>query len=261
MAWTSWLLTLSERLSLVVNMDKCELTPSQCFVFIGIDFDLANRMARPAPPLSAEPSALSTDLHVAQGAPPGHQVASTSQPYDFPGETHSSGLSPHAPPSVRSQGQLGPVVGPPLYTGTDTTGRPLSPAMVELPPQLASGGPLTPPLPQLQLFTDASTEGWGGPPDIAPDFRHMVPSAEVSSRQQSGTAGGSPCTSALPPPGHQQSRDSDDGQHHSRRSDQEPGRHTLTILVPPDCPPPQVGRQQTHHSGPAPHPRTSERGG
>ena len=56
----------------------------------------------------------------------------------------------------------------------------------------------------------------GGSPDVSPDFRHMVPSAEVPAHQQSGTAGGSPHTSALPPPGHQQGRDSDDGQHHSR---------------------------------------------
>ena len=118
-------------------------------------------MARPAPHrVQLEPSALSTDLHVAQG-PPGRQVAATSRPYDFPGETHSMGLSPHAPPSVRSQGQLGPVARPPLYTGTHTTGHPLSPAVVEQPPQLASGSPPTPPLPLLQLFTDTSTEGWG----------------------------------------------------------------------------------------------------
>ena len=48
-AWTSWLLTLSERLGLVVNTDKCELVSSQRFVFMGIDFDLANGTARPAP--------------------------------------------------------------------------------------------------------------------------------------------------------------------------------------------------------------------
>ena len=261
MAWTSWLLTLSERLGLVVNMDKCELVPSRRFVFVGIDFDLANGTARPAAPPSVEPSALSTDLHIAQG-PPGHQVAAISWPYDFPGETHSTGLSPHASPSVRSQGQLGPVVGPPLYTGTHSTGRPLSTAVVEFPPQLTTTGPPIPPLPQLQLFTDASIEGLGGgSPDVSPDFRHMVPSAEVPAHQQSGTAGGSPRTSALPPPGHQQGRDSDDGQHHSRQPDQEPGWHTLTISVPPDCTPPRVGGQQTHHPGPTPHPRTSERGG
>ena len=49
MAWTSWLLTLSERLGLVVNTDKCELVPSQRFVFVGIDFNLANGTTRPAP--------------------------------------------------------------------------------------------------------------------------------------------------------------------------------------------------------------------
>ena len=59
-AWTLWFLTLSKRLGLVVNMDKCELVPSQRFVFVGIDFDLTNGMARPAPhrvqnlPLSLE---------------------------------------------------------------------------------------------------------------------------------------------------------------------------------------------------------------
>ena len=48
-AWTSWLLTLSERLGLVINMDKCKLVPSQHLTFAGIDFDLANGTARPAP--------------------------------------------------------------------------------------------------------------------------------------------------------------------------------------------------------------------
>ena len=71
------------------------------------------------------------------------------------------GPPPHAPPSVRSQGQLERVVGSPLYTGTHSTGRPLSSAVVEFPPQLTTRGPPTPPLPQLQLFTDASIEGWG----------------------------------------------------------------------------------------------------
>ena len=100
------------------------------------------RDGQTGPPSSAEPSALSTDLHVAQAPrPPSRQVAATSWPYDFPGETHSTGPPPHAPPSVRSQGQLGPVVGPPLYTGTHSTGRPLSSAVVEFPPQLTTRGP------------------------------------------------------------------------------------------------------------------------
>ena len=89
----------------------------------------------------------------------------------------------------------------------------------------------------------------------------MVPLAEVPTHQQPGTVGGSPCTPALSPPGHQQGRDSDDRQHHSRWPDQESGQHPLTILVPPDCSPSQVGGQRTHYIGPSPHPRTSECGG
>ena len=46
-AWTSWLLILSKQLSLVINMDKCKLVPSRCFVFVSIDFNLASGMARP----------------------------------------------------------------------------------------------------------------------------------------------------------------------------------------------------------------------
>ena len=117
-------------------------------------------MARPAPH-RVQNLLFSLQTFTSLRAPPGRQVAATSRPYDFPGETHSMGPSPHVPPSVRSQGQLGPVVAPPLYTGTHTTGRPLSSAVVEFPPQLTTRGPPTPPLPQLQLFTDASTEGWG----------------------------------------------------------------------------------------------------
>ena len=109
---------------------------------------------------------------------------------------------------------------------------------------------------------------------LAPDWpvRKATPSDDTARTARSGTVvktiflsrpWRAQCTRApaLPPSGHQQGRDSDDGQHHSRRSDQEPGWHTLTILVPLGCPPPQVGGQQTHHSGPAPHPGTSERGG
>ena len=143
-AWTSWLLTLSERLGLVVNTDKCELVPSQRFVFVSINFDPANRMARPAPH-RVQNLLLSLQTFTPLRAPPSHQVAATSRPYDFPGETHPTGPSAHAPPSVRSQGQLRPVVGPPLYTGTHSTGRPLSSAVVEFPPQLTTGGPPTPP--------------------------------------------------------------------------------------------------------------------
>ena len=157
-AWTSWLLTLSEPLGLVVNTDRCELVPSQCFVFVGIDFDLANGTARLAPH-RVQNLLLSLQTFTSLRPPPSHQVAATSQPYDFPGETHSAGPSPRAPPSVRSQGQLGPVIGPPLYIGTHTTGRPLCSGGV--PRSTCYRGPPTPPLPQLQLFTDASTKAWG----------------------------------------------------------------------------------------------------
>ena len=48
-AWTSWFLSLSKQLSLVVSLAKCNLVLSRRFVFVGIDFDLASGTARPAP--------------------------------------------------------------------------------------------------------------------------------------------------------------------------------------------------------------------
>ena len=130
------------------------------------------------------------------------------------------------------------------------------------PLNLLQGVPLHPPLPQLQLFTDASSEGGGGGSSgFSPDLRHVIPFTEVPAHQQPGTAGGPPCSSTLSPSGHQQGRDSDDGQHHSRQPDQESGQHPLMILVPPDCPLPRVGGQLMHYPSPAPHPGTPERGG
>ena len=45
--WTSWLLNLSDRLGLIINLTKCDLVPSRRFKFVGIDFDLNDGTARP----------------------------------------------------------------------------------------------------------------------------------------------------------------------------------------------------------------------
>ena len=47
--WTEWVLGLTASLGLIPNLPKCDLTPSQQFVFIGIAFNLNTGTARPAP--------------------------------------------------------------------------------------------------------------------------------------------------------------------------------------------------------------------
>ena len=101
----------------------------------------------------------------------------------------------------------------------------------------------------------------GGPPYIPPDLQQVVPLAEVSTHQQPGTASRPPRTTALPSLDPQHGCDSDDRQHHSHQPDQESRWHSLTIPVPPHCPPSRVGGQHTHHLDPTPHSRTFECGG
>ena len=94
-------------------------------------------------------------------APPCHQVAAAPQRHDLPRETHTTGLSPHASSTVCSVRQLGPVIRSSLHPCAHATRCIHSSTVVDVHPQLASRGPLTPPLPQFQLFTNASTKGWG----------------------------------------------------------------------------------------------------
>ena len=47
--WTAWVLHLTTPLGLIPNLPKCDLMPSQQFVFISIAFDLNTGTARPAP--------------------------------------------------------------------------------------------------------------------------------------------------------------------------------------------------------------------
>ena len=64
-AWTSWLLTLSERLGLVVGQVRASAISTLCVR--GHQLRPGQRDGQTRSPLSAEPSALSTDLHIAQG--------------------------------------------------------------------------------------------------------------------------------------------------------------------------------------------------
>ena len=48
-AWMDWLLALARALGLVVNIPKCDLTPSQIYHFIGILFNLILGTAQPTP--------------------------------------------------------------------------------------------------------------------------------------------------------------------------------------------------------------------
>ena len=158
--WTEWVLRLTASLGLTPNLPKCDLTPSQQFVFIGIAFDLNTGTARPAP----------------------HRVANFLQLLrDF--------LSSRAPPAVKWQRLLDHMTSlekltrrgrlhtrPVQFTLHDqwsqSSDPPLLPVRItpELLPvlwwwslsvNLTSGVPLHQPLLDLHLFTDTSSEGWG----------------------------------------------------------------------------------------------------
>jgi hypothetical protein len=47
--WINWLLKLVQALGLIPNIPKCDLTPSQIYLFIGVLFNLIKGTAQPAP--------------------------------------------------------------------------------------------------------------------------------------------------------------------------------------------------------------------
>ena len=177
--WTQWLLQLTTSLGLVVNLPKSDLTPKQVFDYIGITFDLSNGLACPA-----------------------HHRVQT-----FLNLLKSFTQSP-APPAVRWQQVLGHMTSlekltrrgrlhmrPLQFALHDFWNQLRDPPLQPIPitpevrsalewwshqPNLTSGVPLHQPPPQLQLFTDASTEGWGAHLDLqqvagqwTPEQRHL----------------------------------------------------------------------------------------
>ena len=148
----------------------------------------------------------------------------------------------HAPSTVCPPRQLGPVSRScPPFSHHPTGSISSSPVVgAAFPLSIRGFALLTPP--STLALSGCLHRGLGCPSRISPDLRCVKHITEVSPHQQLGTAGSPPCPSALPNPADQQVSSGDGRQHYSSGPDQEPSRHPLTVLVPPDCTPPQMGR-------------------
>ena len=159
-AWIDWLLKLVQALGLLPNIPKCDLVPSQIYLFIGVLFNLITGMAQPAP------HRVQAFLHLLQhfsrlSTPPasvwrqvlGHMTS-------LEGLVHRGRI--HMRPfqySLRAQWQQ--------YTDSPYIliypSEHVAPALEwwSAPGRLTQGVPIISAPPDLRLFTDASTVGWG----------------------------------------------------------------------------------------------------
>ena len=119
--------------------------------------------------------------------------------------------------------------------------------------------PLHQPLPDLRLFTDASSEGWGarllshqtGPLGLGP---------ETSAHQCSGASGRLPGPAALPAPCPGPAGNGYDRQHYSRRSAVQSGEgDAVKAPLQPHCPTAALGRQSLHQLSAPSHSGQAER--
>lgn len=158
--WTTWLLSLTRDLGLLVNLLKSDLDPAQLFQFIGILFDLIRGTARPADH-RIEAFLKLAEKFLSQAAP---KAESWQQILGH--MTSLERLVPRGRLHMRPlqfQLQL-------LWSQhEDLQSRPV-PLNAECKlalswwmdrAHLLQGVPLKLSLPQVTLFTDASTDGWG----------------------------------------------------------------------------------------------------
>ena len=162
---TQWLLQLSQALGLLVNIPKCDLTPAQVYQFLGILFDLLAGQAKPTqervdkmwsisrPFLSGKPmSAVSWQCLL------GHM-------------TSLERLIPLARLHMRPlqfclKDQWSAVTDPPTSLIIMSASAREALLWWMTPAHLLRGVPLQPSHPEIRLFTDASTFGWGAHIDL-----------------------------------------------------------------------------------------------
>lgn len=159
-AWTKWLLDLVLALGLLVNLPKCDLDPAQLIQFVGILFDLIRGLARPADHRIDKFLALVKSF-LQQKTPPasswqqllGHM---TSLERLVPrGRLHMRPMQFHLQ-ETWPQDHDDPDAPIPVNEETRQTLKWWSD-----PKHLLKGVPLDHSPPQVIVFTDASTEGWG----------------------------------------------------------------------------------------------------
>jgi len=160
LSWINWLLALVQSLGLVPNVPKCDLTPSQAYVFIGVLFDLVQGSAQPAPHRVAAFIQLA-DRFLLTKAPAardwqrllGHMTSLEKlvhrgrlymRPIQFCLQSQWRQFSQSQDVPVTLSGEA----------------RTCLEWWVDL-RHLEQGVPIVQSQPDLRLFTDASTEGWG----------------------------------------------------------------------------------------------------
>ena len=160
-AHTRQMLDLAESLGFIPNPEKCDLTPSQSFDYLGMTFDTTSMLVRPTQSRLEKLHTLLLDLRASQ-------TASARLLSSLLGTMES--LAPIIP--------LGRLMKRPLQREFrqrwDQTSQPWD-ALIQLGPWflsstsqwldsslLASGVPIVDPTPEVELYTDASCVGWGG---------------------------------------------------------------------------------------------------
>jgi len=160
LAWINWLLDLVQALGLIPNVPKCDLTPSQIYVFIGVLFNLVQGTAQPAPHRVAAFIQLADRLlhskapvardwqrllgHMTSLEKLVHRGRLYMRPIQFclHAQWHQFSQSPEMPVKLTPEARAC------LEWWRD-------------PHHLEGGVPIVQSQPDLRLFTDASTEGWG----------------------------------------------------------------------------------------------------
>ena len=159
-SWMQWLLDLARALGLLVNIPKCDLTPSQIYHFIGILFDLIRGRAQPTPERIDKFLLLAQNFQRTATTPAviwqqllGHM---TSLEKLVPrGRLHMRPLQFCLKDQWSSTSQ------PPTHRVTRSPEATVALQWWTSREHLTQGVPLLQTTPDVRLFTDASTEGWG----------------------------------------------------------------------------------------------------
>ena len=159
--WTSWLLNLSKRLGLIINLTmQVEPSAVQTLRVCRDRLRSEGRHSQIGATLGPESSAYAADFLCVQGIT-GRQMVAATGPYDITGEIDTTGPSTHAPPTICFSPQLGPVNGSPVHPGRRDTGSTSGIPVVGTSLSSTTGDSPGHSRPEMQLFTDASTEGRG----------------------------------------------------------------------------------------------------
>ena len=163
--WIEWLLALVKALGLIPNIPKCDLTPAQTYPFIGVWFDLIRATARPADHRIAALQELICAFRACPALPAVYWVRLLG---------HLSSLEKLVPRGrlqsrplqfcLRRQWNQRQDSDSVLIVMSDLASEAFD--WWSNPANLVRGVSLTPPAPDLRLFTDASTDGWGAHLDL-----------------------------------------------------------------------------------------------